>query len=68
MGMASSDDDAKIIAEWQDLQDHLESVGHEERLEYERMTDDQKAHYEHHVKERYARIRGNRDYYKNDRR
>jgi hypothetical protein len=65
MGMASSDDDAKIIAEWHDLQDHLASVSHEERLEYERMTDDQKAYYEHEVKQRYSRRRSG---YENDRR
>jgi archaellum component FlaD/FlaE len=60
MGMASSDDDAKIIAEYQDLQDHLASVPHAERLEYERMNEDQKAMYEYEVRQR-AR-------YKNDRR
>lgn len=57
MGMASSDDDAKIIAEAADLQEHLDSRPAAERLEYERMDEDQRAFYAHDVKERYVRRR-----------
>ncbi len=55
MGMSSSDDEAAIYAEWSDLQEHLKRVSAAERLDYERMSEDQKAIYEASVRTRNRR-------------
>jgi hypothetical protein len=55
MGMSNSDDEQKIMEDRADLEHHFKNSPPSEKLKYDRMTDDQRAHYEASVKDKQKR-------------